>query len=64
MFSVSYHSAGSDGVRGMPPASSAARTRQWPKFGNVTIASRPTRSISASARSGRTRACSACVITT
>ena len=46
---------------GMRPAQrSASRCDQWPKFGNVTIASRPTRSISATMSSVWRIACSVC----
>ena len=47
MFGESYQSYGNNLVRGARPDHRwARRTVQWPKFGNATIARRPTRSIS------------------
>src|ERR1035441_10956006 len=56
MLGDSYHSYGNNEVRGARPLKSMeSRTRQWPKFGNATIARRPTRSISRSTDRKSTR---------
>ncbi len=60
MFGVSYHWYGKALDTGMRPRRICSRCDQWPKLGNVTIASRPTRSISATIASTRRIACSVC----
>ena len=60
MFGVSYHWYGRLGETGMRPRTICSRCDQWPKLGNVTIASRPTRSISSTISSMCRIACSVC----
>ncbi len=53
MFGDSYQSYGNSLVFGARPVISMdSRTVQWPKFGNATMARRPTRSISRNTFSG------------
>src|SRR5207248_4548583 len=40
-FGVSYHSYGSASETGMRPNATCRRALQWPKFGKLTITSRP-----------------------
>src|SRR6266850_488738 len=57
---VLYHWYGSSGETGILPSAICSRTSQRPKFGNETIASPPTRSISRRISSVRRTACSVC----
>ena len=58
MFGESHHAYGRLSVCGMwPPSATCRRMRQWPKFGNDTMACRPMRSMCSSTTRGWRVAC-------